>query len=295
MDLINRSNSRSVALETTLLAHGLPAGVGAGFAHELLGICEAEGASPALIGVVGGRPIVGMDDAELNLLLEACGKPGGVAKASTSNLGALIFQGCHAATTVSTTVELAAAAGLRIFATGGLGGVHRNYALRPDISSDLAALARFPVAVVASGVKSILDIQATREVLETLGVPVIGYQTDLFPAFYLRQTELVVDARFDDAGQLAAFTAGELRRTGRGVLIVNPVPESDAIDPEQLEAWLREAEQRAGSVQGRQVTPAVLSHLHQISGGATLRANLALVRENVRLASQVCVRMSPQS
>jgi pseudouridylate synthase len=295
MDLINRSNSRSVALETTLLAHGLPAGVGAGFAHELRGICEAEGASPALIGVVGGRPIVGMDDAELNLLLEACGKPGGVAKASTSNLGALIFQGCHAATTVSTTVELAAAAGLRIFATGGLGGVHRNYALRPDISSDLAALARFPVAVVASGVKSILDIQATREVLETLGVPVIGYQTDLFPAFYLRQTELVVDARFDDAGQLAAFTAGELRRTGRGVLIVNPVPESDSIDPEQLEAWLREAEQRAGSVQGRQVTPAVLSHLHQISGGATLRANLALVRENVRLASQVCVRMSPQS
>jgi pseudouridylate synthase len=192
-------------------------------------------------------------------------------------------------------MELAAAAGVRVFATGGIGGVHRGYGEHLDVSADLLALTRFPVAVVASGVKSILDVEATREALEALGIPVIGFQTDSFPAFYIRETAFPVDARFDDAGELAGYVDAELRRTGRGVLIVHPVPRESALDPAVFEAWVSEAQKRIAGVRGRDLSPALLAALHEISGGVTLQANRALVRSNADLAAHLCAAMLKQS
>lgn len=289
MEIINRAGPGAVGLETTLLVHGVPRGQGERLARELSELVREAGAAPAFVGVVHGRPTVGMDFNELNEMLLS---ESPVEKANIANIGVLMHRGSHAATTVSTTMELCAAAGVRVFATGGIGGVHKGYGERWDVSSDLAALARFPVAVVASGVKSLLDVVATREMLETLGVPVIGFRTDRFPAFYLRDGGCGVDATFEEEGELARFLAAELKRTGRGVLVVNPIAESEEIKKGDWEKWLREAERKAGPASGRDVTPRVLAALHEVSGGATLRANLALVRENAALAGRVAGKWS---
>lgn len=291
MDILNRATPNAVALETTLPALGLPPGEGLPFSLELNGIIRDRGGEPAAIGVLAGRPIVGMTDEELGSLLDGRA----VAKANTANLGALLHNKADAATTVSTTMELAARAGVRSFATGGIGGVHRGYGSHLDISADLCALARFPVAVVASGTKSLLDVTATREALESLGVPCVGFRTDRFPAFYLRENPDAasqLDARFDDAQALAAFVAFELARTGRGVLVCNPIPEAAEIASSDWSGWLTQAQARAGGVAGRDITPAVLGALHEVSGGATLLANLALVRSNAALAGEIAATMS---
>jgi len=283
--LIDRSTPRSVALETTLLLHGVPRDSAAPLAHELAEIVTRAGAHPALVAILAGVPIVGVNDAELKALFDTPEVP----KINSANLGVVLHRGFSGATTVSTTMELAAAAGVRYFATGGLGGVHRGYADHLDISADLAAFTRFPVAVVTAGVKSILDVVSTREAFESLGVPVVGYRTDHFPAFYLPTSEARVDARFDDEAELALFVQAELHRTGRGVVIANPIPAEHALDPVGWDAWLREASddaQRQG-VQGRAWTPFVLAHVHRRSGGATLRANLELVKNNVALAARL--------
>lgn len=278
-----------VALETTLLAHGLPRGEGLPLARELAQVVSRRGARAAVVGIVSGKAIVGMEEDELAALLAH----DDVSKVNTANLGIVVHRGQHGATTVSATIELAAAATVRVFATGGLGGVHQGYGTHLDISSDLAALARFPVAVVASGVKSLLDVQSTREALETLGVPVVGFRTERFPAFYLRESAAGVDARFDDPADLARFVDAELTRTGRGVLIANPVPADAEIDELQWNRWLADASRDAeqSGVSGRDVTPAILSALHRISGGATLRANVALVKANAALAAALAVAM----
>jgi pseudouridine-5'-phosphate glycosidase len=277
----------AVALETTLLLHGVPKSESLPLAEDLSAVIRQQGAHPALVGVVHGVPTVGMNQDELATLLAAPK----VAKVNTSSLGLALHRREHAATTVSTTMELAAAAGVRIFATGGLGGVHKGFAASLDISADLAALTRFPVAVVCSGVKSLLDVPATRETLETLGVPVVGFRTDRFPAFYLRDSGASVDARFDDAADLARYAAAEMGRTGRAVLICNPIPAADEINHADWERWLAEAGTRAAGSGGRDVTPAILGHLHQVSNGATLKANLALVRSNALLAAQIAAAM----
>lgn len=289
--MINRSKPHAVALETTLLVHGVPPESARPLASELDSIILAEGAFPALIGVVSGRGVVGMSHQELTQLLDSA--ESGVPKANTSNLGVLMHRGSHAATTVSATMELAAAAGVRVFATGGIGGVHQGYGTHWDVSSDLLALTRFPVCVVASGVKNLLDVVATREMLETLGVPVVGYQTDHFPAFYLRQSEAVVDARFDDPDALASFVGAELTRTGRGVLVCNPIPPGDELRADDWSRWISaaEASAKAEGASGRSVTPAVLGALHTVSLGKSLQANLALVRSNARVAAQIASRM----
>lgn len=271
----------AVALETTLLLHGVPKSESLPLAEELNAIIRKEGAHPALVGVVHGVPTVGMNQDELATLLAAAK----VAKVNTSSLGLALHRREHAATTVSTTMELAAAANVRIFATGGLGGVHKGFANSLDISADLVALTRFPVAVVCSGVKSLLDVPATREALETLGVPVVGFRTNAFPAFYLRESGATVDARFDDPADLARYASAEMARTGRSVLICNPIPPADEINQADWDHWLADANARAAGSGGRDVTPAILGHLHQVSQGATLRANLALVRANARLAA----------
>ncbi|MBL0926790.1 MAG: pseudouridine-5'-phosphate glycosidase [Phycisphaerales bacterium] len=287
MRLINRASPAfpHVALETTLLVHGVPKSSAIGLHREISGLVHEAGAHPALVGVVRGAAVVGMTEAELAGMLESPSVP----KANTSNLGVLLHWESSAATTVSATMELAAAAGIRLFATGGLGGVHENYGCSLDISSDLAAFTRFPVAVVASGVKSILDVAATREALETLGVPVVGYRTDRFPAFYQRRTDSRLDATFETPEALGRFLASELRRTGRGVVVANPIPESDEIPEALFNGWLEKAEDlaEASQVSGREVTPFLLARLHELSGGQTLRANIALVKSNARLAAQL--------
>ncbi len=281
--LISRAGPRSVALETTLLLHGVPHEAARPLATDIRADIERHGAHAALVGVVAGRPTVGLTDTELDELLIAPRVP----KANTANLGAILFAGSHGATTVSTTIELAAGAGVRVFATGGLGGVHKHLARHLDISSDLTALARFPVAVVASGCKSLLDVVGTRELLETLGVPVVGFRTDRFPAFYLRESDATIDARFDDAAALAQFVRSELARTGRGIVIANPIPEADEIPHDLWMNWLDAAEEDAERATGRDVTPVILGRLHELSGGRTLRANITLVRNNASLAAQI--------
>lgn len=289
MDVISRVKHPAVALETTLLLHGVPRAESMPLAAELCRLVAAQGSHAAVVGVVAGKPTVGLTNDELAELLGAAK----VEKCNTANLGVVLHRGTHAATTVSTTMELAAAAGVRVFATGGLGGVHRGYGTTLDISADLAAFTRFPVAVVTSGVKSLLDVEATREAFETLGIPVVGYRTERFPAFYLRESESDVDATFDDAGDLARFVMGEMERTGRGVVVCNPIPKQDEIDRRSWDRWLALAtapEPDGRGHAGRDLTPSTLGRLHELSSGATLRANLALVRSNASLAGLIAAK-----
>jgi pseudouridylate synthase len=283
---LSHAPAKRLALETTILTHGVPRENALSLAQELAGIAQTNGATPALVGLFRGEPIVGMSDEQLREVLATPNVP----KVNTSNLGVLMHRRSHGSTTVATTMELAAAAGVRVFSTGGIGGVHKGYGAHLDISADLIALTRFPVAVVASGVKSILDVVATREMLETLGVPVVGFGCDEFPAFYLRRSGAGVDARFDDARDLAAFLDKEMTRSGRGVLVANPIPVADELPADQFARWLAAAEQEAKP--GREATPTTLAALHRISGGATLRANLALIRSNTALGAQLAARMS---
>jgi pseudouridine-5'-phosphate glycosidase len=289
VQIVKRTNSRAVALETTLLVHGVPHASSLGLAAELDEIVRGEGSVPALVGVVDGQPVVGMDRGELESMLLG----GAVPKVNTANLGHALHAGYSAATTVSTTMELAAYAGLRVFATGGIGGVHRGYGEHLDISADLVAFTRYPIAVVTSGVKSILDVRATREALESLGVTVVGFGTDVFPAFYLRDGGCGVDVRIDDPDELASFVRAELPRTGRGIVIANPIPVEDEILESDWAGWLSEAERRAleSGAAGRDVSPAVLAGLHEVSGGKTLAANIALVKSNARVAGMLESRL----
>lgn len=292
-----------VALETTLLLHGVPRTAATPLARELGALVRARGAEPALVGVLRGRCVVGMTDAQLAELLAL--PPDQTPKLNTANLGVALARGLSGATTVSTTMELAAGAGLSVFATGGLGGVHPlgggtdGVETHLDISSDLMAFTRFPVAVVTAGVKSILDVRSTRELLETLGVPVVGFRTDRFPAFYRRETDpstppIGVDARFDDAAELAAFLRHELARTNRGVVVCNPIPPEHELPGADWERWLGEARAHANAagISGRAVTPFLLGKVHEISGGATLRANVELVKANAGLAAEIAVKMT---
>jgi pseudouridine-5'-phosphate glycosidase len=289
MQVIHHSATKGVALETTLLIHGVPRGEGAKLAAELEAIVASEGATPLCVGIIEGVPVVGLSRDQLATLLAK----DSVAKANTANMGVLLHRRRDGATTVSTTMECAAAAGVRVFATGGLGGVHMGYGQRLDISADLAAFTRFPVAVVTSGVKSILDVVSTREALETLGVCVVGFRTDRFPAFYLRESEAGVDARFDDERELASFVKAELARTGRGIVVANPIPAEHELPRELWQTWLAQAVRDTADVaaSGRDVTPALLGRLHALSGGRTLAANIELVKSNARLAAKLAAAM----
>ncbi|GAB5494965.1 MAG: pseudouridine-5'-phosphate glycosidase [Phycisphaerales bacterium] len=288
--LINRAKSPAVALETTILVHGLPKARAFEVADQLEQEVAHSNANPALVGVVNGAPTVGMTRDELQAFLDA----DHIEKLNTSNLGHAMHSGVSGATTVSTTMELAEQAGIRVFATGGIGGVHQNYHERPDISADLFALTRHRVAVVTSGCKNILDIPATREMLETLGVTVIGYQTDTFPAFYQRETDLPVDARFDDPRELAAFVGYELARARRGIVIANPIPEQHEIPLSDWGSWLSQARTLPSVMNstGRDATPALLGEVHRLSSGRTIEANIALARDNARVAGLIASAIS---
>ncbi len=283
-------NRPVVALESTLIAHGLPWPTNLETARESEAAVRAAGAVPATIAVLDGTPTVGLSAAQLELLARAPG----VRKASRRDLGAAVALKQHAATTVSATMALAHAAGVRVFATGGLGGAHREGEAF-DISADLAELARTPVLVVCAGAKSILHLPRTLEILETLGVPVVGYGTDAFPAFYVRDhaPALPVSARVDSPADAAALFAAHVRMGGAGAVLAQPCPAEVAVPAVEFDSWLTEAARAASAagVTGAKVTPFLLARLADLSGGRTLVANRALIVANARLAAEVAARL----
>jgi pseudouridine-5'-phosphate glycosidase len=282
-----------VALESTLIAHGLPWPLNLETARAAEAAVRGEGAVPATIAVWRGRPTVGLSDAELEELASARN----VRKASTRDLAAAVAQGATAATTVAATMVLAHRAGVRIFATGAIGGVHprgrRGKATILDVSADLTELARTPVAVVCAGAKSILDLAGTLEVLETNGIPVIGYKTDDFPAFYLDASGLPVSARVDSPIEAAALLKAHWVLGGAGVVLAQPVSKEEALHPGNFAKHLERAKQLAedAHVHGGALTPFLLARLAELTEGATLRANRALVLANARLAARVAVAL----
>jgi pseudouridine-5'-phosphate glycosidase len=278
-----------VALESTLLAHGLPPGRNRSVAARLEDAVRAAGAVPATVAVLGGRPLIGLSGAELD---RVCDPAAGLVKLSRRDLGPAYALGRDGATTVAATAALAVAAGIEVFATGGLGGVHREATLSWDVSADLDVLAGTPVLVVCSGVKSVLDIPATLEALETRSVPVLGYRTDRFPAFYLRESDHPVPWRVDSPAAAAAVVAAHRSVPGgAGLLLANPVPAGAELPAELHDRLLTGGLARLAErgISGRDVTPALLEHFHTGSGGASLAANEALVLANATLAAEVAV------
>ena len=280
-----------VALESTLVAHGLPWPTNLVTARASEVAVRAAGAAPATIAVLNGVPTVGLTDSQLEDLAQLPN----VRKASRRDLGAAVALKQHAATTVSATMAIAHAAGLRVFATGGLGGAHRG-AEPFDISADLTELARTPVLVVCAGAKSILHLPRTLEILETLGVPVVGYRTDAFPAFYVRDhtPPLPVSARVDSPEVAAALFAAHVRMGGAGAVLAQSCPADVAIPASEFDAWLLEAEREANTanVTGAKVTPFLLARLAELSNGRTLVANRALIVANAKLAAEVAVTLT---
>ena len=275
-----------VALESTIIAHGMPYPDNLEMAIEVERIIRAEGAVPATIAVLGGRLRVGLDEHALKRIAESPDIP----KASVRDLPIAMATRRDAATTVASTMRIAAMAGIRIFGTGGIGGVHRGVELTGDVSADLTELAETPVAVVSAGAKAILDLPRTLEMLETLSVPVLGYRCDTFPAFYSRDSGLPIPARVDTVDEIADILRARWSLSARGgVLIANPVPVDDEIPADQIEAAIAtavgDATQRG--ISGKQLTPYLLARVRELTGGESQRTNLALVLSNVRLAAQI--------
>lgn len=267
-----------VALETTLVAHGFPAPDGVAVGLESERRVRAAGAVPATTGVLDGVVRVGLAEAELERFTP------GARKLGPRDVAACAVQGAVGATTVGGTLAVACAAGIRFMGTGGLGGVHRGYPNPLDASADLVALATAPVLVVSSGVKSLLDVPATAELLETLGVPVLGYRTGTLPLFYAAEGGPAVSARVEDAAEAAAVARAHWQ-LGRGGLLLGRPP-SESLDVEPLIVEAVEQARQAG-VEGQGVTPFVLSFLHERSGGATRRVNRDLIADNAGLAGEV--------
>lgn len=285
-----RAGRPVVALESTLIAHGLPWPLNLETARAAEAAVRGQGAVPATIAVLGGRLTVGLTDAELELLARA----NDVLKASRRDLAVAVAQGRTAATTVAATMFLAHQAGIRLFATGGIGGAHHGVHHTWDISADLLELARTPVAVVCAGAKSILDIPRTLEILETHSVPVVGYGTNDFPAFYVYSSGERVSGRVDTPEQAAALLAAHWSLGGAGVVIAQPVALEVALEARELEQALAHAESAAtnAKVRGKELTPFLLARLAALTEGRTLRANQALVIANARLAAQVAGMLS---
>jgi pseudouridine-5'-phosphate glycosidase len=284
-----RAGRGVVALESTLIAHGLPRPENLRVAREAEAAVRDAGAVPATIAVVGGEVRVGLDDAALEVVALA----EGVIKAGVRDLAPAVAQGVDAATTVASTAHLAARAGIAVFATGGLGGVHRGARESWDESADLTTLARTRTALVCAGVKSILDVGATLERLETLNVTVVGYRTDAFPAFYLSDSGHPVGWRVESPADVAAVMRARdaLGLERRAVVVANPLPAAEQLDPALHDRVLREglAAVAAQGVRGRDVTPFLLDHFHRETGGASLEVNVRLVLRNARLAGEIAV------
>ena len=282
-----------VALESTIITHGMPYPDNAETARAVEAAVRAGGAVPATIAIIDGALCVGLEADQLEALASAKG----VAKASRRDMALVVSQGRSAGTTVATTMLIAARAGIPIFATGGIGGVHRGAELTFDVSADLIELSRTPVTVVCAGAKSILDLPKTLEVLETNGVPVIGYGTDEFPAFFSRSSGLRVDARLDTPGAVAEAirTHRSLGMTG-GLLVCNPLPTDEEVPAAEMTPRITAAlaEAAAQGVTGKDVTPFLLARLVELTGGRSLKANRALIKHNARLAAEIAVALNAE-
>lgn len=277
-----------VALESTVIAHGLPFPDNLETARELEATVEANGAIPATIGVVAGTPTAGLDE----VALERFARGDDVRKLSRRDLGVAIGLGLYGATTVAATMALAAEAGIEVFATGGIGGVHREARVSWDVSADLTELSRTPVLVVCAGAKAILDLRATLEVLETLGVPVVGYRCDEFPAFYSRSSGLPLSARADAPEEVGRIWRAHCHYGGGGgMLLCVPPPVDAAMPMADVEQAISRALLRARDIHGAAVTPFLLSALKDETGGRTLETNVALLKNNAAVAAQVAVAL----
>ena len=280
-----------VALESTIITHGMPYPQNLAMANEVEDVVRATGAVPATIAIMDGRLCVGLAGEDLERLALEGHK---AAKASRRDVAALLASGTTAGTTVATTMQIAALAGIKVFATGGIGGVHRGAEDSFDISADLEELGKTPVTVVCAGAKSILDIAKTLEVLETNGVPVLGFGTDHFPAFWARESGFSVDHRFDDAEGVAKMLAIQSDLEMGGVLIANPIPEADAWEASAIEGFITQAlaDADAKGVKGKAMTPFLLQRIFELTDGKSLVSNIALVKNNALVAGQIAVALA---
>ncbi len=281
-----REGRSVVALESTIISHGMPYPKNVETAMLVEKTVREHGAVPATIAVIGGRLKAGLSPEEIEYL----GKSGrSVAKASRRDLAALVARGADGATTVTTTMLIAHLAGIKVFATGGIGGVHRGAETTMDISADLEELGNTPVMVVCAGAKSILDLGLTLEYLETKGVPVIGYGTDELPAFYTRRSGFGVDYRVDSPSELAAmFAASQGLGMKGGMLVTNPIPEQYAMDKAVIDAAIEKALAEASEkgIKGKETTPFLLAKVVELTGGDSLESNIKLVLNNAALAAE---------
>jgi len=276
-----------VALESTLVAHGLPWPDNLAVARELEDTVRAHGGTPATIAIVDGAVKIGLAPDELERLARDGAR---FAKAGATDLAVHLARGTCAATTVSATAVLAARAGIRVFATGGIGGVHRGGAA--DVSHDLVALARTPIAVVSAGAKAILDLPRTLETLETLGVLVVGYRTSELPAFYAPRSGLALEHRVDEAGELAAIARLHWESlAGGGILVCNPIPDDSALAVDAAIARAL-ADAEAAGITGKRLTPYLLARLAEVTAGASIRANRALAIHNARVGAELAVALA---
>jgi pseudouridine-5'-phosphate glycosidase len=279
-------NKPLVALESTIISHGMPYPQNYNTAKEVEDTVRANGAVPATIAILNGKIKIGLSEDDLQILSNS----GDILKASRRDIPVIVSEKLNAATTVSATMICAALAGLKIFATGGIGGVHRDGYLSFDISADLTELSKTNVAIVSAGVKSILDIALTLEYLETLGVPVIGYGTDEFPAFYTRESGYKVNYQLDTPEQIASMikTKWELGLNG-GVIVANPIPEEYSMDKNKIDNAIEEALKNADKkgIKGKDVTPFLLGEIKNITGGSSLDSNIKLVLNNAKLAAKI--------
>jgi pseudouridine-5'-phosphate glycosidase len=275
-----------VALESTIITHGMPYPQNLEMAQAVEDIIAEGGATPALIAVVEGRIKVGLSDEERTAL----GQAKDARKASRADLAFAVSSGENAGTTVAATMMVAHMVGIKVFATGGIGGVHQGASESFDISADLIELGRTGVIVVAAGAKAILDIPKTLEVLETQGVPVVGYQTDVMPAFWSRTSDLPIPLRIDSAQEIAAFqkTRDQLGVDG-GMLVANPIPTADEIPQNVMQGYIAQAQADLESqrITGKAVTPFLLARLLELTDGKSLTSNIALVKNNARLATEI--------
>ncbi len=280
-------NRPVVALESTIISHGMPYPKNVETALSVEKIIRDNGAVPATIAIIKGKLTAGISPDEIEYL----GKKGtAVPKASRRDLGSLISKKDDGATTVTTTMIAAHLAGIKVFATGGVGGVHRNAEVTMDISADLEELAKTPVMVVCAGCKSILDLKLTLEYLETKGVPVIGYGTDELPAFYTRTSGLKVDYRLNTPEEVAdSFLAQQALGLGGGMLVANPIPEEYSMDPDYINKMIDEAIEECDrlGIKGKETTPFLLDKIQKLTGGSSLEANIQLVYNNVRLGTEI--------
>lgn len=280
------TGSPIVALETTILSHGMPYPQNVETARAVERIVREEGAVPATIAVLGGKIRAGLTDEEL----EYFGSAQGILKLSRADIAYALTTGADGATTVAGTMFCARLAGLRIFATGGIGGVHRGGEESMDVSADLEELGRTPVAVVCAGAKALLDLPKTLEALETRGVPVAGYKTGDFPAFWSRSSGLPLNLRFDDPESIGRFlrTQWALADAG-GVVVANPIPASDEIPAAEMASYIETAIAQAAAerIAGKAVTPWLLDRIFHLTHGRSLQANVALVKNNARLAARI--------